>query len=333
MHILLIGGTRFLGRHLVEAALTRGHEVTLFNRGKTNAALFTGAEKLVGDRKSDLNVLQGRRWDAAIDTCGYVPRVVSASAETLSHSVDHYTFISSISVYADFSQPGMNETAPLAALPDETVEEVTNETYGALKALCERAAEKAMPGRVLNVRPGFIVGPHDPTDRFTYWPYRVAQGGEVAAPGTPGDPVQFIDVRDLADWIVRMVETGKTGAYHATGPDHLLTMQRFLDTCKDTTKSDARFTWISEAFLAQREAEADFPIWVPASEAGGATIDCAKAITDGLTFRPLADTILATLEWNATRPAGFEHRAGLSTEQETALLRAWREQQSQEARS
>ncbi len=213
--------------------------------------------------------MQSRRWDAAIDTCGYVPRVVSASAETLSHSVDHYTFISSISVYADFSQPGMNETAPLAALPDETVEEVTNETYGALKALCERAAEKAMPGRVLNVRPGFIVGPHDPTDRFTYWPYRVAQGGEVAVPGTPGDPVQFIDVRNLADWIVRMVETGKTGTYHTTGPDHLLTIQRFLDTCKDTTKSDARFTWISEAFLAQREALADFPIWVPASEAGG----------------------------------------------------------------
>ncbi len=260
-----------------------------------------------------------------------MPRVVSASAETLSHSVDHYTFISSISVYADFSQPGMNETAPLAALPDETVEEVTNETYGALKALCERAAEKAMPGRVINVRPGFIVGPHDPTDRFTYWPYRVAQGGEVAAPGTPDDPVQFIDVRDLADWIVRIVETGKTGVYNATGPDHLLTMQRFLDMCKDTTKSDARFTWISEAFLAQREALADFPIWVPASEAGGATIDCAKAITDGLTFRPLVDTIRATLEWNATRPAGFEHRAGPSTEQETALLRAWHEQSSQEA--
>lgn len=333
MNILIIGGTRFLGRHLVEAALERDHDVTLFNRGKTNADLFPGAEKLVGDRNSDLTILRGRHWDAAIDTCGYVPRVVRSSTEALANSVDHYTFISSISVYADFSQPGMNESAAVATMPDETVEEITNETYGPLKALCEQAAEKNMPGRVLHVRPGFIVGPHDPTDRFTYWPYRIDQGGEVAVPGTPGDPVQFIDVRDLADWIVRMIEAGKTGVYNATGPDYLLTTQRFLDTCKDVMKSDARFTWISEAFLAQHEAEADFPIWVPSSEGGGATIDCAKAIRDKLTFRPLADTVRATLEWNATRPAGFEHRAGSSPEPEAELLQAWHEQSSQEARS
>ena len=323
MRILVIGGTRFLGRHLVEAALGRGHDVTLFNRGKTNADLFPSVTKLRGDRDSDLSALQGHTWDVVIDTCGYVPRVVSASASALAHSTNQYVFISSISVYAESITSTINELSPVATMPDETVEQVTNETYGPLKALCEQAAEHAMPGRVLHIRPGYIVGPHDPTDRFTYWPYRVAQGGEVAVPGDPEAPVQFIDVRDLTEWIVRMSEAGRIGTYNATGPASLLTMQRFLQTCKDVTRSDARFTWLSEPFITERHLEADFPIWTPAEAVYFATVDCARAIADGLTFRPVEDTIQATLQWNASRPEGFSGRAGINREREAALLEEW----------
>ena len=323
MRILVIGGTRFLGRHVVEVALERHHDVTLFNRGKTNVDLFPGVTKLRGDRTDDVRLLQGKTWDVVIDTSGYVPRVVSASAQALAGSTGLYVFISSISVYADFSKLNMNENSPVATLPDETVEDVTNETYGALKVLCEKAAESALPGRVLHVRPGYIVGPHDPTDRFTYWPYRIAQGGEVAAPGKPESPVQFIDVRDLTEWLVRMSEEAKTGSYNATGPDYSLTMQRFLATCRDVTRSDARFTWLSEPFIFEHHLEADFPIWTPAEEIGGSTVDCAKAIADGLTFRSLEDTIQATLRWNEARPEGFTGRAGISGEREASLLNEW----------
>lgn len=323
MRILVIGGTRFLGRHLVEAALERGHDVTLFNRGKTNADLFPSVTKLRGDRNSDLSALQGHTWDVVIDTCGYVPRVVSASAQALSHSTKLYVFISTISVYPESITTTINESSPLATMLDETAEQVTNETYGPLKVLCERAAEQAMPGRVLQIRPGYIVGPHDPTDRFTYWPYRVAQGGEVAVPGDPEAPLQFIDVRDLTEWIVRMSEAEKTGTFNATGPASLLTMQRFLQTCKDVTRSDARFTWLSEPFISEHHLEGDFPIWTPAEAVNFATVDCSKAIADGLTFRPLEDTIQATLQWNATRPEGFTGRAGISREREAALLEEW----------
>jgi 2'-hydroxyisoflavone reductase len=323
MRILVIGGTRFLGRHLVEAALERDHDVTLFNRGKTNADLFPSVPKLRGDRASDLSALQGKTWDVVIDTCGYVPRVVNASVQALARSTSLYVFISSISVYAEFTSSAINESSPVATIPDETVEEVTNETYGPLKALCERAAEKAMPGRVLQIRPGYIVGPHDPTDRFTYWPYRVAQGGEVTVPGKPESPIQFIDARDLTEWLVRLCENGKTGTYNATGPDYLLTMQGFLETCRGVTQSDARFTWLSESFIFERHLEADFPIWTPAEEASFAKVDCAKAIADRLTFRPLEDIIQATLQWNAARPEGFTGRAGISREREVALLEEW----------
>src|SRR5579863_2076845 len=234
MKLLILGGTVFLGRSIVEAALSRGHEVTLFNRGLHNPDLFPEVEKIRGNRNEDISLLQegDRHWDATIDTSGYVPRAVQASAEALVGRVHHYTFISSISVFADFSKDGIDEQSPVGTLEDETVEEVTNESYGPLKALCEQAAERAMPGRVLVVRPGLIVGPNDVTDRFTYFPYRVAQGGEMLAPGEPEQQTQFIDVRDLAEWIVRMVEAGKTGTYNATGPDYALTMEQFLAECK-----------------------------------------------------------------------------------------------------
>jgi len=328
MDILIIGGTVFLGRYLVEAALARGHTLTLFNRGQHNPELFPAVEKLRGDRDGGLSVLHGRRWDAAIDTCGYVPRIVQASAELLADAVEHYTFISSISVYADFSTIGIDERAPVGTLADATVEVVDGETYGPLKALCEQAAERAMPGRVLNVRPGLIVGPHDPTDRFTYWPQRVAQGGAVLAPNRPEHGTQIIDVRDLADWIVHMVEARQTGVYNATGPDYRLTMGQVLDTSRAVSGSDARISWVSERFLLDAGVHpwSELPLWVPAedpSNTGFDMIDCTKAISAGLRFRPLADTIRDTLTWEATRPADHEWHAGLTREREAELLKAW----------
>ncbi len=218
MDLLILGGTGFLGRHLVERALAYGHRVTLFNRGLSGPDLFPEVETIRGDREGNLSALRGRRWDAVIDTCGYVPRVVRASAALLAGAVDHYTFVSSISVYSDAIEPGADEGAPVKELADPTVEEVTGETYGGLKALCERAAEEEMPGKVLNIRPGLISGPHDPTDRFTYWPRRISAGGEVLAPDRLERRVQFIDVRDLAVWIVKMSAERRTGTYNATDP-------------------------------------------------------------------------------------------------------------------
>jgi len=331
MKLLILGGTVFLGRHLVEAALARGHMLTLFNRGQ-HPDVFADVEQLHGNRDGDLAVLQGRRWDAAIDTSGFVPRIVGMSAETLADAVQHYTFISSISAYANFSAPGLDESAPLGKLTDERVEEVNGDTYGPLKALCEHAAEAAMPGRVLVIRPGLIVGPYDPTDRFTYWPHRVAEGGDVLAPGRPARPIQFIDARDLAAWTLYMVEAGQTGIYHATGPDQTLSMESLLEACKIISKSDARFTWIEDSCLLETGAGPwmELPLWIPESDgssAGFMRVNCGKAIASGLTFRPLAETIWDTLVWDATRLADRDWRAGLKPERERYLLQVCQGQQ------
>jgi 2'-hydroxyisoflavone reductase len=328
VRILILGGTVFLGRHLVDAALIQGHTVTLFNRGQRDPELFPDVEKLRGNRDGDLEALRGRRWDAVIDPSGYVPRVVRASAELLAEAVEHYTFISSLSVYAEFSNPGLSEDSAVAALPagQEATEEITGETYGALKVLAERAAEAALPGRTLNVRPGLIVGPHDPSDRFTYWPARVARGGEVLAPGNPARPVQFIDVRDLAEWILRLVVDRQTGTFNATGPAEPLAMSDFLETCRAVSASDARFTWVPEALLLEHGVTAytELPLWVPETEGGFDRFDISRALAAGLTFRPVADTVRDTLAWDATRPAGTERRNGLPPEREAALLEAFR---------
>lgn len=333
MNLLILGGTIFLGRHLVEAALARGHQVTLFNRGQHNPALFPDVEKIRGDRTVDLAPLRGRRWDAVIDTCGYVPRHVRAAATALADQVEHYTFVSSISVYADFTQPGLDEASAVGVLNDPSVEEITGETYGPLKALCEEAAEAALPGRVLNVRPGLIVGPHDPSDRFTYWPYRVARGGEVLAPGIPQHAVQIIDGRDLADWQILMAERRMVGVYNATGPAEPLTLETVLASCQAVAGSNATFTWVHEEFLAEQQVGAfvEMPLWVPESEAGIEQVNCAKAIQAGLTFRPLATIIADTLAWQQTRPADHTWRAGITPEREEALLAAWRQQQMRTA--
>jgi 2'-hydroxyisoflavone reductase len=333
MQILIIGGTIFLGRHLVDAARARGHSLTLFNRGQHHPDLFPEIEKLRGDRGGDLGALDGRRWDACVDTCGYVPRTVRATAERLSGAVGHYTIISSISVYADADVLNIDESAPVGRLDDPTVETVDGQTYGPLKALCEEAAEAAMPGRVLGVRPGLIVGPHDPSDRFTYWPLRVARGGAFAAPAGPDFPVQVIDARDLAEWIVRMIEAGGTGVYNATGPDYRLTMGEVLTTCHKVVEQDAAGgdaenpalpVWIGEDVLEAHQVGAyvEMPLWIPAASGGLAAVDIGKAVGSGLAFRPLIDTVRDTLTWARARPADYALRAGLSAEREAALLAA-----------
>jgi 2'-hydroxyisoflavone reductase len=328
MRLLILGGTVFLGRALVVAALARGHEVTLFHRGKHNPDMFPDVERIFGDRNTDIDRLDGKTWDAVIDTCGYFPRQVKASTARLAGATGHYTFISSISVYSGFEKPGMDESAPVGRIDDPAIEEVTGESYGPLKALCEQAAEEAMPGRVLNVRPGLIVGPHDPSDRFTYWPVRVARGGEVLAPDQPEVLVQIIDVRDLAEWNITMAEQGRTGVYNATGPDTLLTMGEVLNTCKTITESDAVFQWAPEKFLLDAEVApwTEMPLWVPESEgAGFSAIDCTKAIAHGLTFRPLEEITRATYEWTKSWPEDRPLRAGIAPEKEAAVLKRLRE--------
>lgn len=338
MKILVLGGTLFLGRHIVQAALDRRHDVTLFNRGHTCPELFPEAEKLRGDRGGDLRALRGRTWDAVIDTCGYVPRLVHAAATVLKDVVAHYTFISSISVYADRHQLGLTEAAPVQTLADPTTEEVGPQTYGALKALCEQTVDALMPGRTCIVRPGLLVGPHDPTGRFTYWVQRVAAGGEVMAPGAPERQVQYIDARDAATWIVQMTETRATGVFHVAGPDARLSMGEFLEACRQTLKREARFTWLSEAFLLEHHVRpwTELPLWATPQASGLLAIDISKAQRAGLVFRPLADTIRETLQWaaqqksatTATRLASGEStQAGLSPGRETALLQHWHMQQ------
>jgi len=321
--LLVLGGTRFLGRHLVEAALERGHRVTLFNRGESNPGLFPGVEELRGERGGDLSALRGRLWDSAIDTSGYLPREVRRSAELLAGSVGHYAFVSSISVYRDFGRTGIDEDAPVLEPPKPEPEKMSWEHYGGLKVGCERAVERAMPGRALVVRPGMIVGPHDYTDRFPYWRRRVAEGGEVLAPGDPERPVQLIDARDLAAWMVRMAEEGRTGKYNATGPEHGLTMRGMLEGIRDATGSDARFVWASEEFLLDAGVEPweELPFCVPEGMAGILAVDVKRAVGAGLLFRPLRETVLAV---PGEEKPEVEIGAGIPRGREEELLRAWR---------
>jgi 2'-hydroxyisoflavone reductase len=342
MKILIIGGTRFVGRHLVTAARNRDHEVTLFNRGRHSSE--TPVETIHGDRNSDLDKLRGRRWDVVLDTCGILPRAVRAAAETLSGSLDRYIFISSISAYADLSAPDVDESAPLATLSDEQLQKANEigsspeastasygEMYGGLKALCEQAAEDVMPNRVLTIRPGLIVGPYDYTDRFTYWVVRTARGGEVLAPGRPDRYVQFIDVRDLAEFTVRLMERKETGVYNVIGPANVLTMNDVLHASREISHSDASFTWASEEFLLRENVAAwsEMPFWLPEEAAprsrGLLFVNVDKAIAAGLNFRPLKETISDTLTWYQTARANEEMKAGILPEKELGLLRKWHE--------
>jgi 2'-hydroxyisoflavone reductase len=335
--LLILGGTRFLGPEIVDAAKASGWTITLFNRGKTNPGLFPDLEKLQGDRNGDLKSLAGRTFDAVIDTSGYVPRQVRDAAALLGkQGAKQYVFVSSISVYASLGKPGVDETAPVAVLKDPTVEKVTEETYGGLKALCEAAAEAAMPGRATNVRPGLIVGPNDGTDRFTYWPVRVAKGGEVLAPNRPEDPVEVIDVRDLAAWIVRTIDTKTFGVFNATSAP--IKVGDMLEACKAASGSDARFTWVSAAFLKAQKVEewSDMPAWTSpeGDDAGGGLVSNARAVAKGLTFRPLRTTAKDTLDWWRKQPAErtAKLKSGLGEEREKAILAAWHEAEKAKAK-
>jgi 2'-hydroxyisoflavone reductase len=324
MHTLLLGGTVFLGRHIVKAALARGHVITLFNRGRQNPDLFPEVEKLRGDRDGDLAALHGRRFDTVIDTSGFRPEQVRATAELMNGVASHYTFISTISVYREFP-PGeaFDETAPVAE---------GNDGYGPLKARCEEVLEDTLSARVAHVRPGLIVGPHDPTDRFTYWPRRIARGGDVLAPGRPNRSVQFIDVRDLAEWCVRLAEQRRAGVYNAVGPASAVTMREVLDHCQAVAGDDTKFVWIADERLVSEGVEpwTELPLWIPERDSrfGGMLLgDNRRALTAGLTFRPIVETIQATLEWDRAE----ENRMGTPTritsiapEREAELLARYR---------
>jgi 2'-hydroxyisoflavone reductase len=329
MKLLILGGTVFLGHHLVRAALAAGHEVTTFNRGRQRTTPPQDVEHLIGDRDGQLNALRGKRWDAVIDTCGYVPRQIRASVILLADQVEHYTFISTCSVYRDTSVPGIDESYPVRTISEEEIRAaeaispdhaITARSYGAaygpLKALCAQAAEQYMPGRVLDVRPGLIVGPFDYSDRFTYWPTRIAAGGDVLAPGNPNAPMQFLDARDLAEWIVRMAEARQAGIYNAAGPDYPVTFETFLDTCRDVSGSDADFVWINDKFLldAGLIPWTEVPLWIPGEEANRffMAVSVEKALAAGVRVRPLAESIRDTMEWDCSRPSDVERRAGLS---------------------
>lgn len=314
MKLLVLGGTGFLGRHVVEAALASGHEVTLFNRGRTNPELFPEVEKLVGDRDGDLAPLRGRRWDAAIDVPARVPRQVRSATNALA-GIEHYTFVSSISAYRDFSRTGIDESAPLQDY-EATMGDDDMEWYGARKAECERTVAAAFPAAALIVRPGLIVGPHDPTDRFTYWPARVDRGGETLAPGPPGRIVQFIDARDLAPWIVRMVEERRTGAFNATNEG--VSMGELL--------AGAKVTWVSDEFLLEQGVGEwmELPLWIADPDwVGMHHADVSRGVEAGLRFRPVEETMRDTAAWAGTR-SEHEPQAGLAPERERELLEAWR---------
>jgi 2'-hydroxyisoflavone reductase len=318
MKLLVLGGTKFLGRHAVDAALAGGHKVTIFTRGQTNSELFPKVEHLQGDRDGDLDALRGGAWDGVVDTSGYVPRIVRQSAELLHDRVGRYVFVSSISVYDDFSAP-LSETSPVAELEDPASEEI-EEHYGALKAACEGVVEEIYSDRSARVRAGLIVGPYDPTDRFTYWPRRIALGGEVLGPGDPGAPVQFIDARDLAAWLVRLALEGPGGTFNATGPSQELTFERLLDDMRETIPSDAHVVWLDGERVLEAGVQpwSELPLWLPSNGyAGMARADISRALAAGLTFRPVGETIADTLAWDRSEPGG---RPTLTHDKEQEIL-------------
>lgn len=332
--ILILGGTSFLGPAQVEYLLERGHEVTLFNRGQTNPGLFPGVEKLRGDRAAgDLDSLRGRSWDAVIDNSATIPRWARESSQLLKDQAQYYLYVSSISVYADNSIVGMTEDAPVLELEDPEAEEITGATYGGAKATCEAHVRDAFGDRAIIIRPGLIVGPRDPTDRFTYWPLRIQRGGEILAPGDPTDPVQFVDVRDLGEFMVRLVESGHGGTFHVTGPyARPMEIAEMLYGIRAVTTEEASFTWIPADFLAEEEVRPwqDMPVWIPPQDGmeGFSQVDVSRAIAAGLTFRPLAVTAEDTLAWTSTWPqerAAAPLRFGIDPEREAEVLAAWRD--------
>jgi len=376
LRILILGGTGFLGPHCTESAIARGHSVTHFNSGRTEelrkgagrpSAVPAGVETLYGnrdpnktadDRKTEgkanapkdpnspkgLSQLEGKKWDAVIDTSGFFPRMVKASAELLAPAVKQYIFISTISVYKDTSAP-FDETAPLQTLQDPTTEEMGKDfaNYGGGKALCEKAAETAMPGRVTNIRPGFIVGPRDTSGRYIYWPVRATMGGKMIVPGNPADPIQLIDVRDLADWIIHCIESNVVGVYNATGPEKELSMKSFVEGVRKGVGSEVAFTWVANDFLDSKGIHDQFPLYAPPTgeTAGFHRANVSRAVAKGLKFRPVSDTAKATLDWYKSLPVVTQERVAPQFVQrpneeawlavEKRLLESWGEREGKQA--
>lgn len=339
MRLLLLSGPRFLGYHLTEAALARGDEPTLFNRGRTAADLFPEVERRLGDRADDIESLREGEWDAVIDTSGQVPRHVRDTARLLSGRARVHVFISSISALADAGTRGQDESAPVAQLDDPDDETFSLERYAGLKAACETEAREAFDGTTIVVRPGLIVGPRDPTDRFTYWPVRMARGGEVLAPEGASVPTQLIDVRDLAAFILRLIDDTLSNesapasrTFHAVGPEEPLPFGDLLDACRAHVGPTTRLRWLPRDFLEEQGVRpwADLPLWVPEESRGMVTIDNRAAREAGLTFRPLSETVRDTLAWyraeRAERAGRTDEplRAGLDADRECTVLAAWR---------
>lgn len=338
LNILILGGTGFIGPHMVEYCQARGHHVTLFNRGRTNADLFPDLPKLFGNRDDNkdegLSALResGEHWDAVIDNSGYVPRHVRDSATILGEKADRYLFISSISVYPDLSIVGLSEDDAVGTLEDPSVEQVTGETYGPLKAYCEQEVRDVFGDRATIVRPGLIVGPGDPTDRFSYWPVRVSRGGEILAPGSPDDPVQFIDARDLARFCVTLLENGTDGTFNACGPAYTATIAELIYASKAAAGVDLEVTWVPAEFLLERGVQpwGQLPMWAPGEGevAGINRASNARAVAAGLVIRPLTETLADTLAWFPGRRDNDTLRAGWPMEEEAAMLAQWKEHQA-----
>jgi 2'-hydroxyisoflavone reductase len=335
LDILILGGTRFIGLHMTSLALERGHKLTFFNRGKTHTDRFAGIERIKGDRNGEIDGLKGRKWDVVIDNSGYVPRHVRLSAEMLAPNVRQYIFVSSVSVYPTFAEP-RDEKSAVGKLQDETIEKVDGETYGPLKALCEHAAEKAMPGRTTVIRPGLIVGPDDNTDRFTYWPARAARGGEFIAPGSPTDPFQIIDVRDLAAFTLKVAEENVTGTYNLVSNPNGFKFGELTSACIAAARQQAKpasapkDTWIPAEFLEAHQVApwSEMPVWLPAKgdEAAFAGTSNAAALAKGLKISPLEKTVEDTMAWHLARPAEEREKlkAGIAPDKEAAVLAAWK---------
>jgi 2'-hydroxyisoflavone reductase len=327
LRVLILGGTGFIGPHFVEVLRAAGHQITLFNRGRRNPGMFPDLETLIGDRNGKIEALRNRDWDVVIDDSGYVPRQVQSTADLLKGQVQHYIFVSSISAYANLTPPGIDEDYKLAQLKDRATEQVTGDTYGGLKVLCEQIVERSYPANSAIIRPTYIVGPGDNSDRFTYWPVRVSRGGDMLAPGSANDPIQFVDVRDLAEYMRLCVEQRITGRYNVCNPPGAVTMGILLETSKRASNSDANFIWASTEFLqAQKLVDSgEIPIWAPpvGEYAGAALVSSARAVAKGLRFRPLETTVQDTLAWHSKQPAEQKQklRAGLTPEREQELLK------------
>lgn len=321
MRLLVIGGTVFLGRHIVALAVDAGHQVTTLNRGTHNLPEQANVEKLIADREVDLSVLRGRSFDVVIDTCGYHPETVRKSLQALAGSVGTYVFISTVSVYGEFAAIGIGEEHPIKQTPPGEQGD-----YGSLKADCENVVNELMPESSLIIRPGLIVGPYDPTDRFTYWPARFARGGKIVVPDRLDYLVQFIDVRDLAAWVITLTEAQERGVYIAAGPQERTTMEQFLDACEQTLRANSELVKVQESVL-EKEGVApwtELPLWIPATKrsfAGMMRLDRRKAVAAGLTCRSIEATIRDTLSWDQTRDPSIPRQAGLSPEREAVLLR------------